>query len=58
MHAEAGFRLIIDKELKARSGDIDVDYLSGPFRRGFQVKTANQAAGGCSPSESGCSSCG
>jgi hypothetical protein len=58
VHAEAGFRLIIDKELKARSGDIEVDYLSGPFRRGFQVKASNQSEGGCGPSDSGCSGCG
>jgi Fe-S cluster assembly iron-binding protein IscA len=58
VQTEAGFRLIIDRDLLARSGQIDVDYLTGPFRRGFQVKATSQAQGGCSPEGSGCSGCG
>jgi len=58
VQSEAGFRLIIDKKLLTESGGIEVDYLTGPFRRGFQVKATTQQ-GGCAPEASGgCSGCG
>lgn len=53
---EAGFRLAINKALAAQSGTVSVDYLSGPFRRGFQIKAATQQQG-CTPQPGGCS-CG
>jgi Fe-S cluster assembly iron-binding protein IscA len=53
---EAGFRVIIDKALLAKSGTITVDYLSGPFRRGFNIKATSQEQS-CSPQPGGCS-CG
>jgi len=43
---ENGFRMIMNKALLEEVKGIQVDYLSGPLRRGFQVKAASQA-GGC-----------
>ncbi|MBI5018515.1 MAG: hypothetical protein HZB55_23900 [Deltaproteobacteria bacterium] len=53
---EAGFRVIIDKALLEQSGTVSVDYLTGPFRKGFNIK-ANSAQQGCTPQPGGCS-CG
>ena len=42
-----GFRLLVDKKLLEQAGGIEVDYLTGPFRKGLQVTAKNQAAFGC-----------
>jgi len=50
--AEQGFRLIMNRGLLGQVGGVQVDYLSGPLRRGFNVKTTSQAGtnscGSCS----------
>ena len=56
MQDEKGFRLVIDKGLLSQSGTVSVDYLTGPLRRGFQIKATSQG-GGCQPQPGGCS-CG
>ena len=53
---EAGFRVIINKALLAQSGTVSVDFLTGPFRKGFNIKASAQQQG-CSPQPGGCS-CG
>ncbi len=45
---EDGFRLIVSKALLDEFKGIHVDYLTGPLRRGFQVKAATQT--GCESS--------
>ena len=56
IQVEAGFRMIIEKNLLRQSGGVTVDYLNGPMRKGFNVKATSQ--GGCSTEGSGCSGCG
>ncbi|MDW7712543.1 MAG: hypothetical protein SCH98_18930 [Deferrisomatales bacterium] len=42
----------MSRSLLEQVGAVEVDYLSGPFRRGFNVKATSQGAdcssGGCS----------
>ncbi len=42
MQDEGGFRVVIDRQLLAEMGNLEVDYLTGPLRRGFSIKTAGQ----------------
>lgn len=46
-----GFTLIVSKALATEQGGVTLDYLEGPFRKGFQIK-GNKPAEGCA---SGCS---
>lgn len=39
---ETGFRLIMNRDLLNQAQRLEVDYLSGPLRRGFHVTAANQ----------------
>ncbi len=37
-----GFKLVMNKKQLAQAGGISIDYLDGPFRKGFQLKADNQ----------------
>lgn len=43
--SQAGFRVVINRGLLDQLGTVEVDYHTGPIRRGFSVKSATQ--GGC-----------
>ena len=43
--AQEGFTLVADRKLLDESGGITVDYLTGPFRKGFQIKANSSACG-------------
>jgi len=43
----------MNRELLGQVGGVEVDFLSGPFRRGFNVKTSAQG-GGCSSGSCAC----
>jgi len=45
--------VVINRELLAQVGGIRVDYLTGPFRRGFHVQATSQA-GSCSSESCSC----
>ncbi len=42
-----GFNVAADKDLIKDTGGINVDFATGPFRKGFQIKGKNSAAFGC-----------
>ncbi len=42
-----GFRLLVDKKLLAQSGGVEVEYLTGPFRKGFQIKGKSNVPSAC-----------
>ena len=42
-----GFRLLVDKKLLEESGGVEMDYNTGPFQKGFQVKGKNKTPFGC-----------
>lgn len=45
------FKLVASKALLADQGGVEVDYLTGPFRKGFQIKgkkAADCKSSGCS----------
>jgi len=46
VHEEDGFRIVVNRELLTQVGGIRVDYLTGPFRKGFLVRARSQT-GGC-----------
>jgi Fe-S cluster assembly iron-binding protein IscA len=46
----SGFRVFVDRALLEQSGTIQVDYLNGPFRKGFHITSGSQ--GSCQPSGS------
>jgi Fe-S cluster assembly iron-binding protein IscA len=50
---EEGFRLVMNRALLNQVGGVEVDYLSGPFRRGFNVKASSQGAS-CSSESCSC----
>ncbi len=45
MFEHDGLRLLIDRALLAEVGEVEVDYLAGPLRRGFRIRAARQGAG-------------
>ena len=47
---EEGFRLVVDGRLLDDSGGLRIDYLTGVFRKGFQISPIKSAcaASGCS----------
>lgn len=47
-----GFKLVVNKALAEQSGGVAIDYLTGPFRKGFQIKSAAPSDSACG---SGCS---
>jgi hypothetical protein len=55
VRTEEGFRLVMSRGLLRQVGSVVVDYLSGPFRRGFNVKAASQGQGkDCSSGSCSC----
>ncbi len=42
------FKLAADKDLLSSTGGVKVDYLTGPFRKGFSIKSGKDNCGGCS----------
>jgi Fe-S cluster assembly iron-binding protein IscA len=44
----SGFSVAADKELLKQTGGVKVDYLSGPFRKGFSIKSQKDTCGSCS----------
>jgi Fe-S cluster assembly iron-binding protein IscA len=48
---EEGFRLVVDKRLLEETGGLKIDYLTGVFRKGFQIapmKSESSCGSGCS----------
>ena len=41
------FTLVADRKLVDESGGVKVDYLTGPFRKGFQIQPIKSACGSC-----------
>lgn len=42
-----GFKLVASKALVEEQGGLVVDYLTGPFRKGFQIKGKKATSCGC-----------
>ena len=42
-----GFRVVAEKALVESQGGILLDYLTGPFRKGFQIQGKNQGKCAC-----------